>query len=358
MNSLHRRWLLWVWFIGLAAISVTIMRSIAPTLADNQAIFFLLGAGILWLGGQIPWETWQSTRHLQYAGLCALLIITLLSGRLTRGSTRWIEVGPVNVQASQLAMPIVGLWLAHWVSQKPLKGWKEVLTSLAAVGIPGALIFIAPDLGTTLVYVVSLGIIIYLANRNDKILGAMAGLALMGGVIIWLFFTADYQRARMTAFLEGHQDRQGSGYNAQQALIAVGSGRIWGRGLGLGLQSHLRFLPERHTDFVFASLAEELGLVGSLGLLFWYISLIAFIIITADQSPNQTAQYYGYALATFFILQSAINIGMNIGLLPITGITLPFVSYGGSSILSLSYSLALYQSALRIQRPRTQLHLV
>jgi rod shape determining protein RodA len=173
------------------------------------------------------------------------------------------------------------------------------------------------------------------------------GVFLALGIIGWTLVLQPYQKARITSFFSGAQaDQSGAGYNARQALIAVGSGELWGRGLGHGSQSQLRFLPERQTDFIFASLAEEWGLLGSLLVIGLYGALIAFLLQEAKRATNSRHALFLTAAAVAFFAQVFVNIGMNIGLLPITGVTLPLVSYGGSSLLATMLLLGVAQQLI------------
>jgi rod shape determining protein RodA len=342
---MQRYWILPALLTALAVLSLTMLRSIAVGLIVNQTVFFLAAAGIFAIAAAIPLSWWYRFAPAFYAGLNILLVATLLIGNVTRGSTRWIPVGNLfNIQPSQLAVPIVALTIAALLEKSELNSWKKYFSLLALVFLPGFLIFIEPDLGTTIIYMLATGGCVVLATPNWKWLLATVlgvGVALF---LSWEILLQPYQRERITSFL-GTDDTVN--YHAEQALIAIGSGQVWGRGLGQGVQSHLRFLPERQTDFMFASLAEELGLVGSLSVLGLYGLLISFLFFVAHQSPSMASQLYVYAVIAFLASQIFVNVGMNIGILPITGITLPYLSYGGSSILSNSLMLGIIQSLLR-----------
>jgi rod shape determining protein RodA len=185
----------------------------------------------------------------------------------------------------------------------------------------------------------------------------MGGTVLVLALVGWFVVLQPYQKARITAFISPTEDMQGSNYNAQQALIAVGSGEFAGRGLGQGIQSHLKFLPERHTDFIFASLAEEYGFIGTSTVIILYVLLITFLIWASLHISNQIGQLFLLVVAIWIFLQATININMNIGLLPITGITLPFLSYGGSSLLGLCFTLGIAQSLIKETQKKTLLHI-
>jgi rod shape determining protein RodA len=216
---------------------------------------------------------------------------------------------------------------------------------LGLLGLPAVLIGLEPDFGSMMVYLASAGAILLFYRIPKLYWLSLAGLGVVAVLIAWQFFFQPYQKERILGFMspsshEQNQAETSAQYNARQAIIAVGSGQVLGRGLGYGIQSHLRFLPERQTDFIFAALAEELGLVGSLLVVGCYGGLIALIIWQANQQIELTRSAYLISVAMVLFVQASVNIGMNIGLLPITGITLPFLSYGGSSILGLSLALA------------------
>ncbi|MBU0579337.1 FtsW/RodA/SpoVE family cell cycle protein [Patescibacteria group bacterium] len=185
----------------------------------------------------------------------------------------------------------------------------------------------------------------------------LIGISVIGIIFSWMLVLKPYQKQRITSFINSKQDLQGSSYNARQALIAAGSGQLLGKGLGQGVQSHLRFLPERQTDFIFASLAEEFGFIGAIVVISLYVALISFIIITGRKTSSPLALRYCMAIAIMTTMQAGINISMNIGILPITGLTLPLLSYGGSSILSLSFMFAVIQSIANQTQPKAVLHL-
>jgi len=244
---------------------------------------------------------------------------------------------------------LIGLYLSQFAARFSLKKTPHLIFFLTALAIPTELIFIEPDLGTTLVAVMALVTLLYFNLPSRRDLAILITTALLLITVGWQFVLKDYQKERLTSFASGHADTQDSGYHARQALIAVGSGQIWGRGLGQGVQSHLRFLPERQTDFVFASLAEELGLVGSLILILIYSLIVVALINLATHITNPVGQLFCYVVLMMMVSQTAINIGMNIGLLPITGVTLPFISYGGSSIVTLWGTFGLVQSLVKEQ---------
>jgi len=338
------KWLLPSCIVLLSLISLITLRSVAPQLVGLQTTFVLLGLVTFLVSWKIGFHRFLTFRWPLYGGLVGLLIVILLFAEVTRGSTSWLAVGGINIQGSQLAGPILALVIAHYVATTGLKTI-QTLTGLGAItALPIVLIIIAPDLGTALIVLSSIaGVILSSSIKNEVIFG---GILAVGAVALfsWLFLLAPYQKARITSFINPSGDTQDSGYNARQALIAVGSGQLVGRGLGQGIQSQLRFLPERQTDFIFASLAEEWGFVGAGLVLILYMAFIGTILIKLWKLPNSPEYFFMIATLFFFTTQILVNIGMNMQLLPITGITLPFVSYGGSSFIAFCLHCGIAQS--------------
>ncbi len=341
---MHRNWLLLSSMAILAGFSILTLRSVAPAVASDQLIFFVLGALVFWIITQIPLEWFVKWQWLAYVSLCLFLVLPLLIGTTTRGIKAWIEIGTwFSIQPSQLAIPIVALTIATFLQHKKMTNLVVVVKSLVLLLFPAVLILLEPDLGTTIVYVVSIFVILYLHQLPWKIMLNLLGIVLVAAVLSWHFVLKPYQKDRITSFMGADKTTDAS-YNARQSLIAVGSGQGLGRGLGQGVQSHLRFLPERQTDFVFASLAEEWGFLGSAVVMGAYATIIIWLLTVAARAKALWQSYFCYSLVVMMTVQTTINVGMNIGLLPITGITLPLLSYGGSSIIAICGSLGLAYS--------------
>lgn len=349
-----RQWILPALLVLLALISLLVIKSVIPELAIHQALFFGFGLGVFFfVAYKIKFSQLQTLAWPLYGALILLLLISYFYGVFTGHTGRWIPIlGIYNLQPSQLAIPIGILALTS------LEGsfdtlW-TLLKGLITILFPAGLILIEPDLGTTIVYLVSVGSILLLSEVSNRKILSLLAITLLATIFSWNFVLHPYQKQRITSFINSSQDTKGAGYNAKQALIAAGSGHIIGRGLGQGIQSHLRFLPERQTDFIFASLAEESGFIGSSSVLIIYVLLINFIIKTGLQASRKKEFYYCLGIAVMTAIQAGVNIGMNIGLLPITGLTLPLLSYGGSSIISLMSMFGLVQSiALRTKLQKT-----
>jgi len=284
---------------------------------------------------------------LIYVFCLLFLILPFFVGTVTRGSIRWIPIGQFTIQPSEIVKPLLALicawyWAKKTVSLKTFLFFSFLLSPIII------LIFFQPDLGSTLSVLSIFAGSLFALRIKPRQFFVFSAIIIIALPLVW-FSLKNYQKTRITHFLDPYSDPLGKGYNLIQAKIAVGSGEFWGRGLGRGTQSHLTFLPERNTDFVFASLAEETGLAGSSFVLILYLFLflrILKIAFHAEENFPNGRLFFLLSMGLFFYLsfQVIVNIGMNIGLLPITGITLPLVSYGGSSLLTNMISLGILES--------------
>ncbi|MDH5533901.1 MAG: rod shape-determining protein RodA [Candidatus Pacebacteria bacterium] len=343
--------------ISFALISLITLKSIAPELASVQLIYWILGFSSFIAISQIRLTILKKYNLLAYAGLIFLLIVTLISSSLTRGTARWIKFGDLfAIQPSQLAVPIAGFTIALFASKNKLNNPKNIIKFISILLLPAVLILIEPDLGTTIHFGLSIGIILFLSEIKTKYIWSLISITLIGAIFSWMLILKPYQKARITNFINSQNNQEdSSNYNSFQSQIAVGSGQLYGKGLGQGSQSHLKFLPERQTDFIFASYAEEWGFVGSIILLSLYFILNLFLIYRAMMSSDKFEYYYLILVMTTITIQTFVNVGMNIGLLPITGVTLPFISYGGSSLISLCLMLGLAQNIILRQKRKIKL---
>jgi rod shape determining protein RodA len=270
-----------------------------------------------------------------YVVLIVLLLFVLFFGRSIRGSARWIDLGFFQLQPAEFAKVIVVIGLSRWfyLFRGEINSWKNVLLTIILAGIPAGLVLVEPDLGSSMVIMaVWFGILLVSSISKRRLLVLiLCGMLAVAGV--WQFVLHDYQRVRLETFLDPNLDPRGRGYNVRQAIIAVGSGEAFGRGLGKGLQSQLKFLPERQTDFIFATAAEEIGFLGSALMVLLYALLMWRMLMVAARARDELGRYLAYGIFFFFFFQVTINIAMNLGLAPVTGIPLPLLSYGGSSLL-------------------------
>jgi rod shape determining protein RodA len=339
---------------SFALISLITLKSIAPELASTQLIFWLISFAVFFLSSKWKMSFLKKHYYIAYAGLIFLLVLTLVTSTITRGTARWIKFGDLfAVQPSQLAIPIVGFFLAIFASQNKLDNFKNIGRFILIALVPAVLILVEPDLGTTIHFLLSIGIILFLSEIKTKYIWSLVSIGLVSALLAWVLVLRPYQKARITNFINSQSNQQHSdNYNSYQSQIAVGSGQLYGKGLGQGSQSHLRFLPERQTDFIFASFAEEWGFVGGTILMTLYFILSVFLIYRATYTNNKFEYYFLIMAVTAITFQVFVNIGMNIGLLPITGVTLPFISYGGSSLISLSLMMGVCQNIISQQKKK------
>jgi len=325
-------WLIFLPIIILAGFSLSLLATPPEGFFNSQLIFFIIGVGLFFVVSQIDWQIYKSLAIILYFIALILLIITFF-GPQVRGATRWIEIFGVRWQPSELVKPLIIISLASFFSNRSPKELKNLFLGLLLVLPMGLLTFRQPDLGNTVIIIgIWLGVV-YGAG-----LPFFYGLAIMLTFILILplgwFFLKNYQKLRLVTFLNPFFDPAGAGYNSIQSMIAVGSGQLFGRGLGQGSQSHLLFLPEYHTDFIFASLIEELGFIGGIIVIAAYAVLLYRILQITRETKDLFAVFLLLGIFSQLLLHIFVNIGMNLGFLPITGITLPLLSYGGSSILS------------------------
>jgi rod shape determining protein RodA len=272
-----------------------------------------------------------------------LLLLTMLAAPEVKGAQRMLSLGFIRVQPSEFVKISLILVLAKFLSRYPPFTLKAFWGGLL-VGLPSLfLVLIQPDAGSSLVYAVIIFAALFVAGTPFKYLGSLAGLGIALLPFAW-FCLRDYQKKRLLVFLDPTRDPLGAGYNVIQSRIAVGSGGIWGKGFFQGLQSKLRFLPEPHTDFIFSVYAEEFGFWGSVALLCVFSLVFARIAVAGMKNRDIQGKLLAAGVAAWIWFQMFESIGMSIGLMPVTGIPLPFLSYGGSSLLALSTALGLIGS--------------
>ena len=338
--------------LGIAVIySATINSPGLEELTQRQAIYALVGLALMLALAAFNYHLLENMAALIYGLMLASLVIVFVVGEITHGSRRWIDLGPFPLQPSELAKVLVVVVLAKFFSHHAEEGWRfrHFLLSFLIILPPVVLIYLEPDLGTAVVLlVVWLGMALAAGMRLLH-LGIVSALALLALPLAWQLLRG-YMRQRIISFLFPALDPLGTGYNLHQALIAIGSGGLWGQGFARGSQSQLHFLRVRHTDFVFSVLAEELGLVGVF-ILFGLIVLVLGRMLRAARLARDSFGYFmAWGLTVIFFFQSFVSISMNLGLMPTTGIPLPFICYGGSSLLSFLLGQGLVQSIIMRHR--------
>jgi rod shape determining protein RodA len=270
-----------------------------------------------------------------------------LHGNVGKGAQRWIDVGPLQLQPSELMKIMLVVALASWFHKA---SWERIgnplflVPPLIAVLIPAALIFKQPNLGTALITLMIGGAVFFAAGVRLWKFALVMGAAALAAPIVYESLH-DYQRARITTFLDPESDPLGAGYNIIQSKIALGSGGFWGKGFLQGTQGHLNFLPEKQTDFIFTMLAEEFGLVGGLTVLGLLAAVIAFGFLVAMLSRHQFGRLLAVGLATNYFLYVFVNIAMVTGSIPVGGVPLPLISHGGSAMLTVMLGFGLLMSA-------------
>jgi rod shape determining protein RodA len=281
-----------------------------------------------------------------YAVQIGLLVLTLRIGDGVGGAARWIEIGPLTFQFSEIAKILMIVVLASYLTSRGrrLDSLGSIVGACVLVGPPLALVMLQPDLGTSLVFGAILAGMLWMSGASLRWLAVLGAGAVAMVPIAWTYLLRDYQKERLTAFLDTNPDLQGAGYQLYQAQIAVGSGGPFGKGLTNGTQTQGDFLPVQTTDFVFATLAEELGFVGGVVLFLLFVLLLWRVLVAGWRSKDTFGTMFAAGVGSMILFQLVVNVGMVLGVMPITGIPLPFVTHGGASLVSLAAGLGILQS--------------
>ena len=311
--------------------------------AFNQGIrfcAFLVGALVL---SRLRTDALRAITVPLYVLLVAMLIGVEALGAVAGGSRRWLDLGIIRLQPSELMKPVIVLMLAWFYDMLPageIRRWSAIWPAALLIGIPFVLVMAQPDLGTALMIVFGGIVVMFLAGIPVRLfVGGIAALVALTPVALGMLH--DYQRSRIEIFLNPESDPLGTGYHIIQSKIAIGSGGITGKGFLAGTQSHLDYLPEGHTDFVFATMAEEWGLVGGIGIIVGYLLVIGWGMRVARRAPTRFGRLAAGGLATTIFFYVAINLSMVMGLAPVVGIPLPLVSFGGSAMMTVLICLGL-----------------
>ncbi|MEM6637535.1 MAG: rod shape-determining protein RodA [Pseudomonadota bacterium] len=361
---LHLNWALVLLLSAVCGIGFLMLYSVAggsfSPWVEPQFKRFLLGLLVMLVVAMVPIWFWRNMAGLAYIGSLLLLLAVELFGVVGMGAQRWIDLGFMRLQPSELTKITLVMILAAYYDWLPLNRTSRplwVAIPVLLILIPTALVLKQPDLGTAILLLAGGGALMFLAGVSFLYFGAV--IAMVGGVVFSVFASRgttwqllkDYQYRRIDTFLDPATDPMGAGYHITQSKIALGSGGWNGRGFMEGTQSRLNFLPEKHTDFIFTTLAEEFGFVGGISLLALYALIIVFCIASAVQNPSRFSSLLILGIATTFFLFFAVNMSMVMGLAPVVGVPLPLVSYGGSAMLVLLAAFGLVQSA-HVHRPR------
>lgn len=334
----------------LSFLGLTMMASISPDRLLIQSIFVVLSALTGWMVYRIGIKNLVTIVWPLYISVIIFLVLTFGFGAVTRGSVRWLSFGGIKLQVSEIAKPILlltSVWFFSpgWPEEKKSQLKLFIRAGLVAATLVG-LVAVQPDLGTAMALMAIFGLAAVISGIPRWLLGLIV-VCLLGLLPVARWGLKDYQARRLESFVNPYADPRGGGYQVIQSTIAVGSGRWTGRGLGQGTQSQLKFLPERHTDFIFASLVEELGFIVGSVVLGLYGLIVTGLIRAALETKGKEGRLVLGVTAGWLFFQSAINILMNLGLSPVTGITLPFLSSGGSSLVASAAMVGLALSAIK-----------
>ena len=322
------------------------LYSISPALAKRQAIFLIPCFGLMLIFGLFNYQKLKNYSLVIYSFCFLLLIGVLLFGQKIRGASSWFFLKGFGFQPVEIVKILFIIILAKYFAKyyQNMRQLKHLIISGVYTLILAGLVLIQPDLGSAFIIMLIWFFMLLLAGTRKLYLFFLLIIFLAAAIMGWQFFFKDYQKQRISIFLNPGADPLGYGYNVIQSLIAIGSGGVFGKGLGFGSQSNLNFLPEAHTDFIFAVIAEELGFFGVV-LILGLLSLIFLRLIKIIQKASDNfARFLVIGVIIFFLGHVLINIGMNLGIMPIIGIPLPFLSYGGSSLLASFTAIGLAQS--------------
>ena len=329
-------------FFGVVMI-FSISYSTNPVLMISQIIFVVLGLALAVFLTFLDYRNLKGISFFLYLIVVFLLILVFIIGSRRFGSVRWLDFGIFQLQPSEIGKLVILLFLARVFTEKEEKTPKDIILIIILVGLPIFLVLLQPDFGTAMVILVELIILLFLSKIKKIILLAILAALILSIPIGW-HFLKPYQKQRLETFINPSQDPYGTGYNVTQAKITVGSGGLWGQGIGQGTQIQLRFLPVAHSDFIFASTAEAVGFVGSSIMILLMFFLIFRIINVSHLAKDSFGFIFALSWGLIFLFQVFVNIGMNLGIMPVTGIPLPFVSSGGSSMLTNMAAIGILQS--------------
>lgn len=308
----------------------------------RQGIFALMNIGIAAFLMNFDYKMLQGYGNKLYLFNLVMLVAVMLVGQSALGAQRWISLGPISIQPSEFSKLIMIISLATILEKRvgELNTMHDLLPVAAYVGVPFLLVLKQPDLGTSLVFMAIFFGMVFVCGINLRLLGGIFGAGIAMMPILW-HFLKDYQKMRIMVFMDPNVDPLGSGYHIIQSKIAIGSGMLFGKGLFQGTQSQLNFLPENHTDFIFAVVGEELGFVGAAILLLLYLIVLWRGICIAREASDMFGRLLAVGITSMLAFHVLVNVGMTLGIMPVTGIPLPFMSYGVSSLTTNILSVAI-----------------
>ena len=342
---------------ALFGYAFVLMSSASPERLDSQMTHMAVAVGVMWFAAWLPSQRLLSLALPLYLAGVVLLVGVALFGEVSKGAQRWLDIGVTRIQPSELMKIAMPLMLAWFFQQREGRiGWREFIFAGLLLAVPVGLIVKQPDLGTSLLVAAAGFYVIFFAGLTWKLIVPVAVVGI-GSIVAfgdtlcqpgveWVGMR-DYQKHRVCTLLDPTQDPLGKGFHIIQSTIAIGSGGLMGKGWMDGTQTHLSFLPERHTDFIFAVLAEEFGLIGALVLLVIYLALFTRGFLIAARAPTLGTRLLAGAVTMIFFTYAFVNMGMVSGILPVVGVPLPFISYGGTALVTLSLGVGILMSVHR-----------
>ena len=327
-------------------LSVITLGSVSPDLFPSYFIYIIIGLILYWFFSKLGFDVIRYFSTHIYVISIILLLTTLIIGQVTRGTVRWIPIGSFTFQPAEFIRPFLIVFFAQYLTRIGELKFKRLLTALLLLVLPVSLILIQPSLGVSILTIVGFVGVLFSSDFNKKYI--LVGLAIISALMpIFWFVLQPYQKSRVETFLNPQNDPLGAGYNSIQSVISVGSGRLFGKGLGKGVQTQLAFLPEKQTDFIFASISEELGFVGASILLILtfiiFISLIKFM----ENAVSVEARAFLSGFFLMYFVQVFVHIGMNMGIMPVTGLPYPLISSGGSSLIATLIGLGIARGSVK-----------
>ncbi|MFP4497187.1 MAG: rod shape-determining protein RodA [Vulcanimicrobiota bacterium] len=315
---------------GLVMIHSSTLQEPESNLLQKQLLFFGIGLILLFVFARLDYGLLAGFERYFYIINLVLLIAILFVGEQVKGAQRWISLGPFSFQPSEFTKIVMILSLSHHLAKEDALKKINLIKTFVYLTIPMLLIMLQPDLSTALVLMAIFFAILFVRGINPLVLVGTA----LAGIATSPFILKDYQKQRLLIFLDPYTDSTGAGWNIIQSIIGIGSGKLWGKGLFSGTQIQLKFIPEHSTDFIFTVLGEELGFIGTASLVVIFFFLMWKTIKIASNAKDSQGTLIAVGIAAMFFFQIFINIGMTIGIMPVTGIPLPFLSYGGSSLIT------------------------
>ncbi|MFA5986350.1 MAG: rod shape-determining protein RodA [Parcubacteria group bacterium] len=315
------------------------------TIFVKHLTYVVIGIGIFIIFSLIDYGIWRAYSTFLYFVSIGLLGITVLFGTTLRGTSGWLNLGFTYIQPVEIIKVFIIIFLAHFISKKrgELGEITTIIVSFILTSIMAFFVLLQPDFGSAIVLYGIWFWMIFVSGIKKRFLLSFVVLGCVFAVLAWQVF-APYQRARIVNFLHPERDPQGTGYNVLQSIITVGNGGMFGQGFGYGSQSQLNFLPEKHTDFIFATIAESVGFLGVLVLCGLFFTLFFRFFVIAGQSRDTFGYFLVVGVMALFFIHFTINVGMNIGVMPVTGIPLPLISYGGSALISILIACGMVMS--------------